>query len=146
MATLRSHDVSRKSAGYSCLYPGASFKLPHSSPALAMEFLFSKIQGGCLETEKKAHHPLFKTSFYPAGSGKAGKWITMRSVLRKAGGWSLVVAPYWLPRTKAVHVHTAYLSPSTLPTATAPFICHKVPLKSLPSVPQTLLSALLFAS
>ena len=41
MATLRSHDVSRKSAGYSCLYPGASFKLPHSSPALAMEFLWS---------------------------------------------------------------------------------------------------------
>ena len=61
MATLRNHDVSRKSAGYSCLYPGALFKLPHSSPALAMEFLFSKIQGGCLETEKKAHHPLSKT-------------------------------------------------------------------------------------
>lgn len=146
MATLRNHDVSGKSMGYRCLYPGASFKFPHSSPAPSMEFLFSKIQGGCLETEKKAHHPLSKTSFYPAGSGKAGKWITMRSVLQKAGGCSLVVAPHWLPRTEAVCVHTAYLSPRTPPTATAPFICHEVPLRPLPSAPQILLSAVLFAS
>lgn len=56
MPAFKNYEVSMMEFRYLC--PGASpFKLPQSSLSLAMGFIFSKLQGGCLETERNSCGP-----------------------------------------------------------------------------------------
>lgn len=120
---------------YRCLYPGASpFKLPHSIPALPVGFFFSKLQGGCLETERNAYHHCKKPLFVQRDLGKweSGLQRGMCYGKQEVGTWELPLtgSPRWLMWI----IHTTVLSSQTLP-----------PDNALPSVtrvsPPLLLSA-----
>lgn len=74
------------------------------------------------------------------------KWITTRSVLRKAGWWSLVVAPSLAPQNHRCGRPYSFSLTQDPSYRCRPSICHRVPPGSLLSATQTVLSALLFAS